>query len=76
MIHDKKKIAALILAKVAPKEKPEADEPETEDGDGLEAAAEELLAAVAAKDAKALAEALRSAFAICGGEETGESDDE
>jgi hypothetical protein len=63
MIHDKSKAAALILAKIAPKP----DEPEESEGNGqgLEAAAEELIEAVERKDAAGVAEAMRHAFAIC-----------
>lgn len=60
MLGDSKTLAAVVLkAKVKPAPEPEPDL------DPLEVAAEELLAAVEAKDTKGVAEALRSAFDIC-----------
>ncbi len=69
MADKNKGIAGLILAMKA---KPEAEGPEMEEsgeeagGDdmGLEAAAQELIDAVEAKDAAGVASALRNSFAI------------
>lgn len=65
MPRDAKGIAA-VLGKLS-KEKPAEDEPREERGagDGLEAVAGELIAAVEDKDAAAVASALRRAHQLC-----------
>lgn len=68
---DEKKTVALILAQLSPNAEVEIEiEPKDEEseGDQLEAVAEELIAAVHAGDAAAVAEALRAAFAVCDAE--------
>ena len=59
-----KRITSVLVAKQKPEGNVElgADEPEL---DSLEMAAEELIRAVAAKDAKAVATALQAAFEVC-----------
>lgn len=67
---DEKKTVALILAQLSPNAKAEIEiEPaEEEEQDQLEGVAGELIAAVHAGDAAAVAEALRAAFAVCDAE--------
>lgn len=73
---DKKKAVSIIIAKAGKRdekgnqEPPEMDEMESEenesgDMEGLNMAAEEILAALDAKDPKALAEALKSFMEMC-----------
>lgn len=68
MAADNKLVMAIMAKKKKPSEK---EDSEVEEGpsDDVETAAEELLAAVAAKDAKGVASALRSAFDIISSEE-------
>lgn len=66
MIRDPKKAALEIVTRLGPSKKPDVSD-ESEGGDeGLLAAAEELIAAVHAKDAARTVEALRAAFELCG----------
>lgn len=69
---DKKKMASVIIEKMGPsKEKNEkafevmAGEPESEMDEGLMAGAEEVMSAMAGKDAKRLAMALKDFFYMC-----------
>lgn len=70
-MDDKKKkgLAAIIIAagkpKVEKKEAEEAEESEEVDESGLDAAAEEVLAAIKSEDAEALKEALKDFVDIC-----------
>lgn len=67
-MDDKKKkgLAAIIIAAGKPKvEKKEAEESEEVDESGLDAAAEEALAAIKSEDAEALKEALKDFVEIC-----------
>lgn len=70
MLGDPKKMATLILG-IGKSKEPDEDE----DVDALEVAAEELLAAIDAKDASGIASALRSAVEICAATQS-DSDDE
>ncbi len=67
MADDKKKRVAMIVAKLSPAPKPEAapEEPDDSMQMGLEAAAEDVMAAVQAKDAKGVASALKSFIEMC-----------
>jgi hypothetical protein len=70
MMSDKKKPSALIVAKLRPQpsEGPapqSADGVESDDSTARQSAAEELLAAVEAKDAKAVAAAFSAMMELC-----------
>lgn len=70
---DEKKTVALILAQLSPNAKAEIEIEPAEEGedtadDQLHNVAGELIAAVHAGDAAAVAEALRAAFAVCDAE--------
>lgn len=56
-------VAGLIVKSRAPDEKPDSDEPEDKDA-AIHACAQDLINAVHAKDTRAAAEAIRSAFEI------------
>jgi len=58
---DKEPIAALVLGKLKEKKGESSDS-----DDGLEAVAQELIDAVESKDAAGVADALRSAYSMCG----------
>jgi hypothetical protein len=60
-----KKMSSMIIAKVSPKGETMPQGAEDEENMGLVVAAEDLLAAIASKDANAVAEALRAAFQMC-----------
>lgn len=74
---DKKRIAGSITATVRKSEKTEEKQESIEVSDGLIAAAEDLIAAIGAKDAKGAAMALKAAFLIVDSEphEEGEHED-
>ncbi len=59
----KKPVAGLIVHTRTPDEKPESQE--DDENQAVEAAASDVLAAIEAKDVRALASALRAAFEIC-----------
>lgn len=59
-----KKIASVIMAKTKPEGGVEDERHEDEQDPGLMSAAEDLISAVHAKDAAAVAEALEAAFEI------------
>lgn len=59
-----KKMSSVIMTKIRPSGETETDGEQGENI-GLEAAAEDLLRAVASKDVKAVAEALQAAFDVC-----------
>lgn len=66
----RKSIAAMVVAKMAPKQAPEAEmeDGESEEGyeiDGREEAASELMSALSANDSAAFADALESFIEIC-----------
>lgn len=71
MANDKKKSITLIMNKMRGKPEEMTEAPTNEMGDevddsmGLDTAAEEILSAVASKDAKALKEALKSFMEMC-----------
>jgi hypothetical protein len=72
MLKDRKKAVADILIALAPKRpmepegENESEEEESEDMDmGIEAAAEDVLAAIKRQDAKALAVAMKSLVEMC-----------
>jgi len=60
-----KKMASVIIASRKPDGKIETEGEEGEENAGLVSAAEDLLRAIATKDATAVAQALQSAFEIC-----------
>lgn len=66
MIPDHKKIATVIMGKIGP-EASYGDKDMNDPEEGLHAAAEEVMDAVHAKDAKGLAQALKSFMEICSG---------
>ncbi len=69
MQDDKKKRVAMIVAKLSPasdsKNAPEENQEEDSMDMGLEAAAEDIMAAHASKDAKAFASAMKSFIQMC-----------
>lgn len=81
-MHDKKKIATVIVSRLGKDGKDETSEAMPEDGGGdeLHALAEDLLHAVSTKSAMAVADAIRAMFLACeksphaeaGGEESEE----
>lgn len=75
-MSDKKKPVTLIIDKLGERPAPMVDGAEQDLEPGLDTAAEEVLAAVEAKDAKALKAALRSMVQMCMDEyEASESED-
>ncbi len=66
MLHDAKKMASGILGPLpmADAPKPEADEPEDKMA-GIKAAADDIMAAIEAKDSESLAMALKDFFTMC-----------
>lgn len=70
MLKDKKGLAALIIksGKLPSKHsdsEPEVDQEESEDSEGIEAAADEILMAIDSKDPKELAAALKAFIEQC-----------
>ena len=64
MEHSKTKgIAALLVGKMG--KGPEGEEGGDMEGEGLDTAAEDILAAIESKDPQALKEALRSFYEMC-----------
>lgn len=68
MMSDKKKIAAVIVGGGEPREK-EVGDVEQDSSIGQRSAAEELLSAIAAKDAAGVVSALKSFVQMCMAEE-------
>lgn len=62
---DKKKVGSIVMAKMKGGAMLPDEKEGSENMEGLHAAAEDVLAAIGAGDAKALAMALRAAFEIC-----------
>lgn len=78
MQPDKKKMAALIIAKAGPKgeemkEAPQVDGAEQDNSIAEESAAEDVIAALESKDPKALVSAFKALMEIC---DNGESEPE
>lgn len=74
----KRNIASIIMAKQTPTGSIEETKDTPKEDEGLIQASEDLLKAVAAKDAEAVAKALRAAFEMCDSykdAEEGESDE-
>ncbi len=73
MNDPKKRMAAIVVAKLAGKPETEVPEMEQQSPDELAIAAEEILAAVESKDAAKLAESLKAFYEMC---KCAESEDE
>lgn len=78
MQPDKKKMAALIIAKAGPKgeemkEAPQVDGAEQDNSIAEESAAEDLMAAIEQKDVKQIVSAFKALMEIC---DNGESESE
>lgn len=67
-----KKMSGIIMAKRTPDEKTEVSHEEGEHPPGLMAAAEDLISAVHAKDAKGVASAIKAGYECCDYDEPGE----
>lgn len=67
MSDDKRKKMALIIAMGKPegKDDPDAEKETSEESDGLDSAAQDILDAVESKDAKALKDALKDFMYMC-----------
>jgi hypothetical protein len=76
MLSPDKHAISVIVGRLAPKGPGSEEEEESGEGNsqGLEAAAEDLIVAVGAKDAAGVAEALRNAFSILDSEPHEEGD--
>lgn len=61
-----RKSASIMIAKRTPEEKTESVKEEGEHHPGLMAAAEDLISAVHAKDAKGVADAMKAGYDCCG----------
>ena len=66
---DKKKAVSIIIAKAGKPSMPEGPEEDKDEGpedmEGMKTAAEEIMSAIDAKDADALAQALKSFYEMC-----------